>query len=246
MDQSTYTNLTGKSVSNTAQFELQVRLARRRLEQMLGWPLVSSKWDDQYLELGKTRNEACACSSVDPSELDDPDEVQGSTRLFRWNTSDVYLPVDPLTTVYAVKLVSVGNNPGETEGITYRTFETDDYSVQWINAETTYARYIKLHEHDYNRYLPRHAHLYGDYCGQRYMVAIDADWGMGCVPLDIQAAWAELVAWQLDCKRDIKSESLGNHSYSKYDKRDPLTLYSGVLRQYAGPNGTLNKMPAVA
>lgn len=241
MDQSTYTNLTGKTVDNEARFNVQVKLAKQRLERMLGWPLVSSKWDDQYLEIGKSRSE-CACSNVDPSELDDADTVQGSTRLYRWNPADRYIAVAPLTNVYAVKLVDAGPEPGETAGITYLTLDTDDYKVQWINGNPTYARYIKLVDND----CWIGCNNLRGCCSQRYQLAIDADWGFGCIPLDLQAIWAEMVSYQLDCKRDIKSESITSHSYNKFDNRDPLTLYSADIRAFAGPNGTLNRMPSVA
>ena len=80
MDQSTYTNLTGKTVDNTDRFNALSRATKAQMEDALGWPLCPDDWGNQYIEIGKTRDD-CSCSDVDTSDLDDPDEVVSSYRV---------------------------------------------------------------------------------------------------------------------------------------------------------------------
>lgn len=246
MDQSTFTDLTGVQLtsSQVSRFGSVAKLCGRKLEEMLGWPLDPSNWDNQYLEIGKTKSEWWSGSHVDTSDLNDPDAVVGKTRLYKWRPGDPYLFIDPALTLHKVKLVK--------NGITYRTFDAQDYSLRLVNGYEPYGKYVAFSDGFYrwmdiwyfepsilDIVLASHTPD-GDYL----QVAIDADWAFpkedGCptLPLPLQEAWADLIAYKLDLKRDVKSESVLSHSYSKNVTPDPATVHADVIRKYIGPRGT--------
>lgn len=246
MDQSTFTDLTGVQLtsSQVSRFGSVAKLCGRKLEEMLGWPLDPSNWDNQYLEIGKTRSEWWSYPDVDTSDLADPDTVTGRTRLYNWRPTDPYLFIDPAITLHKVKLVK--------NGVTYRTFDAQDYSLRTINGETPFGKYVEFSDSLYRwmdawYYEPSIFDLVvathapeGDYL----QVAIDANWAFpkenDCLtlPLPLQEAWADFIAYKLDLKRDVKSESVLSHSYSKNVTPDPAVVHADVIRKYVGPRGT--------
>lgn len=248
MDQKTFTNLTGVILtdSQVARFGSLVEACGQKLEDLLGWPLDPSDWGNQYLEIGKTKCEWWTCPSVDTPDLDDPDPVVGRTRLYTWRPSDPYLFVDPALKIHKVKLVK--------NGITYRTFEVNDYSLRLMNGRSTYGRYIEFADCLYRwldlwYYNPDILALVvasrapdGDYL----QVAIDADWAFPeddennlTLPLPLQMAWADFIAYRIDLKRDVKSESVLSHSYTRNVTPDPEMVHADEIRKYAGPKGTM-------
>lgn len=243
MDQPTFTQLTGITLSSSqsARFDSVAELASETLEEMLGWPLDPCDWDDQYLEIGKTKDEWWNCPDVDTSDLDPADEVQGATRLFTWNPDEPYLFIDPATEIYAVKLVK--------DGITYRTFDTDDYSLRLQNGRETYGRYIQFCDSFWRWWSPvwsrpavvsllgsgRRAD--GDYL----QVAIDADWAFDDVPTTLLKVQADMMAYDFDLKRDVKSESILSHSYTRNVRQNPEVQYARTVAKYVGPRGTAHR-----
>lgn len=226
MNQSTFTRLTGRTLTS-AQVSLlsgSAETAKRALEDLLGWPLDPNCWDDQYFERGKTQSDY-VCLDED-TELDDPDDVVGSLRVYRWDPADVYLAIDPAVTIHAVKLVS--------DDVTYKTFELGEYRPQWVNGRERYAKYIEI-SHDCTWY--RH-HLYCC-CHAGRQVAVDADWAFETVPKVLQQVWAALIWDDLNPKRDLRSQTLGPHSYTFATDSSVVDKYGSVLRQYEGPNGTV-------
>jgi hypothetical protein len=240
VDQSTFTNFTGITLSSSqsARFDSLVDLSGQKLEEMLGWPLDPTDWDDQYLEIGKTKDEWWNCLSVDTSNLDGPDEVIGATRLYTWNPADPYLFIDPAVTINALKLVK--------NGITYKTFYPNEYSLRLLNARETYGKYVQFSDalcrwfgpiwnrSGISELIGSQHRADGDYV----QVAIDADWAFEELPGSLQEVWAEFINYQLDLKRDIKSESFTSHSYTRNAHADPVEVYAGVITKYVGPNGT--------
>jgi hypothetical protein len=225
VDQPTFTKLTGRTLT-TAQATLlagSAETAKRELEDLLGWPLDPDCWDDQYLERGKTQSEGVCVD--DATELDAPDDVVGSTRIFNWNPDDYYLQTDPLVTIHSVKLVS--------DDVTYKTFELGEYRPQWVNGRERYAKYIEI-KHDCPWYLQH----YSCCCLAGRQIAVDADWAFEVVPRVLKQVWADLVWQDLNPKRDLRSQTLGPHSYTFATNETPLTKHAPVLRQYAGPHGT--------
>lgn len=236
MDQTTFTNLTGISLSSSqaARFSTVVELTDDALQEVLGWPLDPDDWDNQYLEIGKTKDE-WDCFSGDTSDLLPADDIIGLTRLYTWNPVEPYIFIDPATVIHAVKIVR--------NGITYKTFKPTDYNLQLQNGPTTFGRYINVRDELHRRLLfnwplpllvfehSREADL--------VQVAIDADWGFDDLPTQLQKVQADMIYYELNVnKRDLKSESMLSHSYSKNAHPDPLVTHADIITKYVGPHGT--------
>lgn len=229
MDQSAYTQLSGKSVS-TARFEAVAEVAQARLEDMLGFPLDPNDWDNQYIEIGKSLN-FFDYPNLEQT-LTDPDPVVNSYRIYNFKPEDVYISIDPATAVHAVKLVR--------ENITYRDFrERLEYTLRWTNAQTPFCKslftmreFAILPGVNYRTYF-RH---YTDF---EYQIAVDADWLFDELPSELNLVLSELISQDYDIKSNIKSESVTSHSYTKFDKEPIEDKYRSILTKYAGPNGSI-------
>lgn len=227
-----YEELTGRRVPESQQTLITAQLNKSRiiLESLLGYSLLKSKAsENQYEELGISRNE---CSYDDGDELNDPDEVEGSYRLFPYNEHDEFLPVDPYTKIYKVKLVRIKTG-GDENGITIRTF-TDDQVSEY--SKGGFSKYIKRCQTCF---------CLCD-CTNCVQLAVDAEWvNESCLPEELNMLWADMGAYYADCKKDLKSETLGSHSYTKFDKGAPELWIQNIsiIKKYAGPNGTVNREP---
>lgn len=228
MDIAKYTKLTGKTIaaSNEAVFNATVRRTKAMLETLLGFTL---KAENLYNELGKSRDD-CACSNVETSNLLEPDEEQGVYKLFPYNSNDRYFHVDPFKEVYKVKLVRVVQ---ETNFVTIRTFE---------NVKPQFER------SGIGKYIENCFDCMCDCdCDGCVQLAVDAEWlnCADCLPDDILYLWADMIDYQMDCKKNIKSESVEGHSWSKDNTKSPEVLPHNILllKRYAGPYGSISVMP---
>lgn len=238
MDIEKYEELTGLTVASSEQNAVlaQIRRTRTLLENMLGYSLLKNKAGiNQYEEKGKTTVDCVfrwngLIDTYDTITLSDPDEVQGSYRLFRYNQNDQYLEVDPFTKLYAVKLVFIklGDEPN---GITHKTFTNGVVRVQKTNGISKYIERCK-------------ECLCTCTCSECLQLAVDADWlSESCLPDELQYLWADMVQYYTDSKRDLKSETLGPHSWTKSNVSRPEELSESIniIKKYAGPNGSVNK-----
>lgn len=241
MDLETYEELTGITVPANQQgvVEAQILKAQKILEGMLGYTLDPTLVDQNlYIELGKSPTE-CPCPSVEPENLLPPDAVVFAYRLFPYNNLDKYLETDPFTSLYKVKLVR--------DDVTVKTFTEEEIRAQW--GGQGWGKYIENCK-------SLCVCLVECRCVQ---LAVDAEWlfacdssvgdpSIGCVSDEILYIWADMVTYYVDCKKDVKSESIGSHSYTKFD-RDVLPQDErgnlAILKKYAGPNGTLKKVITV-
>lgn len=235
MDLTTYQTLTGITVSasNTALVTAQIARTRAMLETMLGFTLDSTQVNTNlYNELGKAANE-CACPSIDTENLTDPDAVVYAYRLYRYNQLDKYFHVDPFSKLNSVKLVYI--KPGATpNGITLKTFDTDEIRSQF--GRENFAKYIEhcvdcLCECD---------------CSDCVQLAVDANWlWPDDLPVDLQYVWTDMITWYANCKKDIRSESIDTHSYTKFDRSSPELEPQNlaIIKKYAGPYGSVTVMP---
>jgi hypothetical protein len=204
--------LTGKTA--TSNTAAMIAKAQAVLETLLGYTLGES--ENEYVEIGKTA-QTCPCPNIDMDNLEDPDEVQGDYRLFPYHKEDKYLAIDPATEVYAVKLVK--------DGLTFKTLTDIRFNhkggvIQFIEQCETCTCDFKEE----------------CFCVQ---LAVDADW---TVPDPLLHVWADMVTFYSNDKQDIKSETLGPHSYTKFD-RLPEDKFKSIIQKYAGPNGTAYQMP---
>lgn len=227
-----YQHLTGITVNsaNEVRVNAMIDKAQRILESMLGFTLDSTLVDDNfYNETGRT-NDNCPCSVyINEGSLLAPDEVVYAYRLFPYNWKDKYLLIDPATEVHAVKLVK-GN-------VTYSTLDEDDYRV---HSQRGIIKSIERCDTWCGC-----GDVYGCTCVQ---LAVDADWlWPDDLPADLLAIWADIATYYSDTTKDIKSQTLGTHSYTFRDKSIPENDESviKVLRKYAGPLGTLARTVTV-
>lgn len=237
MNLSEYQSLSGITVSssNTALVTAQIARTQAMLETMLGFTLDSSKVNTNlYNELGKTVNE-CACPSVDTENLQDPDTVTTAYRLYRYNTLDKYFHVDPFKRLNKVKLVFIKQGAGDN-GITLKTFDLDEVRVQY--GRESWSKYI---EHCLDC-------LCSCDCDDCVQLAVDAEWVWSDsteLPLDLKYVWVDMITWYANCKKDIRSESIDTHSYTKFDRSapelEPQNL--AVIKKYAGPYGSVTVNP---
>lgn len=235
MDIETYQELTGSVVDadDVVAVTAQIRRTRNILESMLGYSLVKKKAAiNQYEEKGKATVDCIFRGTiwdVDDLQLSDPDDVEGSYRLFSYNKADQFLSVDPFVKLYKVKLVFVklGDEPN---GITHKTF--DDGKIR-VHRDGQITKYIERCKEC----------LCTCYCDDCVQLAVDADWlNEECLPEDLLYVWADAITYEVDSKRDIKSETLGTHSYTKFDRGNPILMDQSILiiKRYSGPNGSLN------
>lgn len=225
-----YQELTGTTVPASKQSSVtaQIRRSRANLEALLGYTLDKKKVNDnQYEELGKTQNECGCVSDINEDELLDADTVTNAYRLYPYNPDDRFLSTDPFTKLHSVKLVMVRPGIEGKDGITIKTFDNEDLRVAMKNG---FSKYIERCEDC----------LCLCSCRECVQLAVDADWLYdACLPDDLLYLWAEMVTYEINCKKDIKSESLGSHSYTKFDRKIPQDLPQNItlLQKYAGPNG---------
>lgn len=227
-----YQTITGLTVSSSDTDRVTAQLTRtqRILETLLGFTLDTAHVNDnQYNEIGKTATE-CPCPlNVDVDALDAPDAVVKAYRTYYFNKNDGYIAIDPASAVHAVKLVK--------DGVTFRTLDPDEYRVEYING---FTKYVKRCEDFCFCVTPN------CYCTQ---LAVDATWlwdgTTSDIPDDLLQVWADMVTFYSDQKQNIKSQVLGSHSYTKFDKKPPqeLDFNLAVIKNYAGPNGSVAQNP---
>lgn len=225
-----YQILTGTTVSaaNTAIVTAQLARTQAILETMLGFTLTPAERNTNlYTELGKTTNE-CGCSNIDEDNLLPADSVTYAYRMYDYNEKDRYLFVDPMTAVHKVKLVK--------DGVTVKTFTTDEYTVNF--DQNGLAKFIDVNCKEC---------LCVCICKQCVQLAVDATWAFETIPDDLLYVWADMVTYYADCKTDVKSETLGTHSYTKFDRREAefLPHNLAVIKKYAGPYGSVTKVVTV-
>lgn len=161
------------------------------------------------------------------SELRNENQVTsltGANRLFLMNKNDEFVKIDPAYSISGVKLF-----------VNFEFEEDLEYNVVERNG------LVKYIVPDYS--LP---------CGCRslcdcnnYQIAVNADWAFseGKIPDDLLSVIAEMGNYYSDLKKDIKSESLGTHSYTRFDRIKPETDSSNleIIKRYAGPKGSVSK-----
>lgn len=234
MNLSEYETLTGTTVPAAQQAAVTAAINRTQaiLETMLGFTLDPSQRNTNlYNELGKSQQE-CSCPSVDTEDLLPADPVVNGYRLFDYNDLDQYLWIDPFVTINKVKLVYIKQGTGD-QGVTLRTFDTDQIRVHQT------AGTLK-------KYLERCVECSCSCdCSNCVQLAVDADWEFETLPNDLLYVFSDMVTWYSNSRRDIKSETIDTHSYTKFERRvpeeEPHNLT--VIKKYAGPHGTAATIP---
>lgn len=218
-----YQELSGINVASRDVDRVTATISKTQkiLEGMLGYSL-DTRDTNEYDEIGKTITE-CPCD-INLNNLSAPDSVEFAYRLFTYREDDKYLSIDPATVIYAVKLVK--------DGVTVKTLDSDDYRAHFKNGLIKFIERRKL---------------WCDVECEFVQLAVDAEWAFEEVPDDLSYIWADMITYYSDLNKDIKSQVLGTHSYTKFDNREPenKTQNLSVIKKYAGPNGSLNRTVTV-
>lgn len=237
MDVEKYIELTGKIIpeSQRTYFQAQINKAIIKLEALLGYTLTPT---DIYKEIGQTQIE-CGCPYIPQSneELLPPDELEGIWKVFPYNSKDKMLRTDPFVDAYGVKLVQVKGIDGEKHGfVSFKTFEQfNEYFVQ--NGIGTHIEKCQSCYCDCD-------------CEDCVQLAVNARWVdflAEDAPKDLLYLICDMVDFYSDDSRDIKSESVDGHSWSKGDIIAPETTEDAtlLLTKLAGPFGSIVRMPVI-
>ena len=222
---SEYEILTGTTVPLSKETLVEAQIARTQaiLESLLGYSLDPSTASlNEYTELGISPTD-CPCET--PDTLNPAEPVLFAYRLFPYNKDDTILSIDPALSINSVKLVR--------NGVTFLTI--DDYHAISKNG------YIKFLEQNY---------CWCTCCNdcEGVQLAVDAVWlgaevdyNIPSLPADLQGVWADMITHYSDpkAKEGIKSETLGSHSYTRFDNGKPEEnlINQSIIKKYSGPNG---------
>jgi hypothetical protein len=231
-----YQELTGNTVKSSQEGKVKanIRRTQAQLEAMLGFSL---KPKNLYTEKGKVQFEGYL-PVEDLTVLLPPDVEEGVYKLFPYNETDKYLHVDPFTNVYKVKLVMPVRD-GEFITVTDLDNVVAEYGRDGI------GKYIERHYEWFTWAWYRTWRVrWASSSDAGLMVAVEADW-VKCYPDDIMYLWADMVDHYTDGNRNLKSESVDGHSWSKADTTAPETSQASklLLSRYAGPYGSVLRNP---
>jgi len=237
VDLKKYKELTGETVraSDEAKITATIRRTKATLETMLGFTL---KPKHLYTEKGKSPYEGA--SPLNSSlELLPADNEEGLYKLFRYTEKDKFLCVDPFKNVYKVKLV-LPQNDGEFITIT----DLDNVVPEFMQGGI--GKYIEKYEEWFNWqwYKTWKISWHGNNVDSGLQIAVDADW-LDCYPDDLLYLWADMITYHADPAKEVKSESVDGHSWSKGDVTAPENKKENrlLLTRYAGPYGSVFRNP---
>lgn len=232
MELEKYEKLMGMTIpeSKRVYMEAQIKRVQTKLESLLGFTLKAS---NIYTELGKTQVE-CVCPDI-PQTLLPPDEVKGIIKIFPYNYKDKFLHIDPFLDVYNVKL---GKVTEDKNFVTYKVFEhfTKHFMSQGIG-----------------KYIEKCQTCFCDCeCKDCVQLIVDANWidftdEESDIPDDLLYLWCDMVNYYADPTKDIKSESVDGHSWSRGDIQAPEEMIENklILQKYAGPYGSITRIPTI-
>lgn len=229
MNLAKYEELSGITVDSSDQnfVEATINKVVSKLESMLGYTLdVSEVNDNQYVEIGKTNTDCPCVDSVDVDALLPADAVVYAYRLFPYSKKDRIISIDPCSDVHSVKLVK--------DGVTFLTLEPDSYRTIVKNGV---IKYIELCDSCFTC-------VTSCDCTQ---LAVDATWlwaDVNNMPSDLLYLFSDMVTYYSNPSKDVKSETLGPHSYTLFSNSAPESLKENVsvLNKYVGPNGSFYRI----
>ncbi len=147
-----------------------------------------------------------------------------SKRYFDYHKNDKYIVIDPCESITSIKLIE------------------DD--------ETIY----ELDEEEYREHIKYGSVKYIEICSTCYtpcykcvQLEVEAEWLFETIPTDLQYLWAEMITYEADPSNNIKSQTLGTHSYTKASTLRPEDKKEnkGVLDKYTGGHGSAIHIPTL-
>ena len=89
-------------------------------------------------------------------------------------------------------------------------------------------------------------------CKDCVQLIVDADWvdftdEKSDIPDDLLYLWCDMINYWADPDKDIKSESVDGHSWSRGDIKAPEEMIENklILEKYAGPYGSIVRIPTI-
>lgn len=149
-----------------------------------------------------------------------------STRYFQYNKNDRYITLDPFETITSIKLMR------DAEDVF--TFTDDDYRVHTSNGITKSIE-------------PYNLCIKNNCCMEYAQLVVVAEWEWDSIPTDLQMLWADMITYYADPSYNIKSQTLGTHSYTKSDVKAPQDKRENqiIIGKYQGGNGQGIIIPTV-
>lgn len=213
MDLTRYQELSGSTVTNEALVISNIEKAQFILEDMLGYPLNPDLINENYYDGATPVN---------------------AFRIFPFNSKDLKTRIDPATAVHSVRFLTAD---GETEVV-----EEED---RFVRSNNGLIQYIGFVNGLYDGFRFNNFRCSCTWDCPHTQIVVDADWAWeeGEIPNSLLMVWANMVSYYSDFNKDVRSETLGSHSYTKFD-RDLPELQSHnmkVISKYAGPNGSAHR-----
>jgi hypothetical protein len=152
------------------------------------------------------------------------------TRYYDLNVNDPYILLDPYKTITSIEIMK-GAEVVDTLVL------GDDYSTYTKNGISKYIQLITC----MNLQLPRYPFL----CCNKptdYRLKVVGIFEFATVPQDISMIWADMITYYVDPNRDLKSQTLGSHSYTRGNMTPPEQdkANTQVTMKYAGSNGMIS------
>lgn len=156
-------------------------------------------------------------------------------RLFPVRFNDVNHHIDPATAITTIKLMK--------NGAVEDTIESTEYTA--INDRGFYKYFVINQALTLNRVW---------YPFKKIIVCADDyyEWGVDAIwchatdlPNSLMSVFADMVTFYARTNKEIKSETLGSHSYTKFDQKAPeeIEMNRKIITRFAGPKGSINKNP---
>lgn len=206
-----YSELTGFAINSANQARIYAAIDRTQsiLEDLLGYTLDADERSENQLD------------GVVPTF---------AYRIFPVRINDRYNHIDPCTEIHTIKVLKNG------------TVEDTLTSDQWSSKKDRgYIKYFTINQAqvlNVDWYPFSRLAVCND---DEYEFAVDAEFVFAdnAFPNDLMGVWADMISFYSKMKKDIKSETLGSHSYTRFDEKEPEQEDQNVriIRRYAGPRG---------
>lgn len=146
-------------------------------------------------------------------------QTVAATRLFAFHPHDKYIKIDPFETITSVKLVN--------DAVDEFIFTTDDYRIHTAHGITKALQLCNS--------------CYANFCSCYNCVQLQvvAEWQWDSLPTDLQLLWSDMITYYTDNSSNIKSQTLGTHSYTKFDMQAAQQKSENqiIIGKYQGGNG---------
>jgi hypothetical protein len=220
-------------------YQLIINAVQKEIEGLLGYELCPlSDFVPTCVDWDDLRTFDCDSLDSDCKKL--------LTKRFEFDPNKLWVNTDPFLRLCDVNVVNCDDTILELDDpCDFLIGQNGDYNVNQNSSSEGWYNGIKLCQHFAK--IPESCLCLGkNHCWQVEVVAL---WGLcypiqpktGCIPEDLKLLMLEMMKYWHDCNRDLKSESLGNYSYSKFDYQSVVDKYQHILFKYANTKASYIK-----